>query len=293
MITLVACPKPFTDPHIATIQRNAIRSWARLSPSVEVLLVGNEEGIADVADHLAMRHIPEVRRNEHGTPFLASVLEIGEKHGGGEDICYVNSDIILLSTFPDAVRRARRYLAHALIIGHRTDLDVNTEIDFSSEEWEDALRKRASNEGVAMMHAGVDYFVFRRRYFHTVPPLLIGRPAVDGWVLWYARNQSKGLIDVGPELMVVHQNHRKPGEWAALGQSPETQYNLSLVSTWVRSFTPPDATHELRGGTVRRRLVRALIHRVRITTGIVRGAVRSLLGTWLQRAKMIRFDFNS
>ena len=39
LITLFSAPKPFTNPHIAMIQRNAIRSWTLL-PDVEVILLG-------------------------------------------------------------------------------------------------------------------------------------------------------------------------------------------------------------------------------------------------------------
>jgi len=51
LITLFSAPKPYTDPHIATIQRNAIKSWTLLS-DVEVLLIGDEKGVAEVADEL-------------------------------------------------------------------------------------------------------------------------------------------------------------------------------------------------------------------------------------------------
>ena len=46
-LTLFTSPKPFTNPHIAVIQRNAIRSWLNLGAEVEVLLLGEEEGLAE------------------------------------------------------------------------------------------------------------------------------------------------------------------------------------------------------------------------------------------------------
>ena len=48
LLTLFSAPKPFTDPHIALIQRNAIRSWTLL-PDVEVILLGEETGLAEAA----------------------------------------------------------------------------------------------------------------------------------------------------------------------------------------------------------------------------------------------------
>ena len=38
-LTIFTAPKPFTNPHIDTIQRNAIRSWVELGEAVQVVLV--------------------------------------------------------------------------------------------------------------------------------------------------------------------------------------------------------------------------------------------------------------
>jgi hypothetical protein len=49
LLTIFTAPKPFVDSHIAVIQRNAIQSWLHLGAEVEVLLVGDELGMAQVA----------------------------------------------------------------------------------------------------------------------------------------------------------------------------------------------------------------------------------------------------
>ena len=48
MLTLFTAPKPFRG-HIGLIQANAIRSWMALAPDIEVLLVGDEPGLAEAA----------------------------------------------------------------------------------------------------------------------------------------------------------------------------------------------------------------------------------------------------
>ena len=45
MLTIFTSARPFTDPHIATIQRNAIISWKKLRPHCEIIIVGDEEGV--------------------------------------------------------------------------------------------------------------------------------------------------------------------------------------------------------------------------------------------------------
>jgi len=67
LITLFSAPKPFTNSHIAMIQRNAIKSWTLL-PDVEVILLGEEAGLAEAAKELGVKHISNVARNESGTP---------------------------------------------------------------------------------------------------------------------------------------------------------------------------------------------------------------------------------
>ncbi len=57
-LTIFSAPKPFTDPHINTIQRNAIQSWQQMGSDVEVILVGEEDGMADVAAEFEVTHLP-------------------------------------------------------------------------------------------------------------------------------------------------------------------------------------------------------------------------------------------
>ena len=42
MLTIFSTPKPFRG-HIGVIQRNAIESWKRIHPDVEIILFGDEE----------------------------------------------------------------------------------------------------------------------------------------------------------------------------------------------------------------------------------------------------------
>ncbi len=74
MLTLFAIPKAFRG-HINTIQRNAIKSWTLLNPKPEIILLGDDEGTAEVAQEFGLIHIPEVDRNEYGTPWSIRYLK--------------------------------------------------------------------------------------------------------------------------------------------------------------------------------------------------------------------------
>lgn len=53
MLTLFTTAKPFRG-HDGIIQWNALKSWALLRPSVEVILFGDEEGAAKTAEELGL-----------------------------------------------------------------------------------------------------------------------------------------------------------------------------------------------------------------------------------------------
>ena len=98
-LTIFSAPKPFTNPHIATIQRNAIRSWVELGSEVEVFLVGEEAGLAEAAAELGVRYLPNVRRNAEGTPLVSSIFDLARQNSNSPLLAYVNADIILLPDF--------------------------------------------------------------------------------------------------------------------------------------------------------------------------------------------------
>ncbi len=101
LITFFSAPKPFTNPHIAMIQRNAIKSWTLL-PDVEVILLGEEEGLAEAARELGVKHIPNVARNESGTPLISSMFQLARENANSELLCIINADMILMPDFIEA-----------------------------------------------------------------------------------------------------------------------------------------------------------------------------------------------
>jgi len=66
MLTLFTTAKPF-EGHSGVIQRNALQSWKRLHPDVEVILFGEDAGSAEIANELGLGHEAFVERNKFGT----------------------------------------------------------------------------------------------------------------------------------------------------------------------------------------------------------------------------------
>ena len=126
MITLFAIPKAFVG-HIGTIQRNAIRSWARL-PGCQIVLLGRDAGVAEVAAEVGADHIPDVAVNEFNTPLLDSAFRLARERARHALLGYVNSDIILLADFVETARRLP--FDDFLMAGRRWNVGIAEPIEF-------------------------------------------------------------------------------------------------------------------------------------------------------------------
>ena len=131
MITMFSSPKPFRSD-INTIQRNAIKSWTLLTPTPEIILMGNEEGTAKISKEFGIQHIADVKKNEFGTPLVNDLFAKAEKAARNPLMCYVNTDIILMSDFLPSIHMTYREQPGSLIVGRRWDLDVSEPLDFSN-----------------------------------------------------------------------------------------------------------------------------------------------------------------
>ncbi len=204
-LTIFTAPKPFTNPHINIIQRNAICSWMQLADT-EVILIGDEPGIPEAARELGVRNAPKVDRDDKGIPTVRSVMEIGHASSNSPILCYANADMILMSDLARAAHQAAEQAKDFLMVGQRWDLDVPDPIDFGTD-WELKLRQTVEARGKFYSPWGIDYFVFPRHLYTEVPNFTIGRPAWDNWMVYHALHTWGLAIDATRSVMVVHQSH--------------------------------------------------------------------------------------
>lgn len=232
MLTLFSTPKPFKG-HIDVIQRNAIQSWLRLDPGVEVILFGDDPGAAEAARELGVRHEPEVRRNPHGTKYLASIFDRAQKIALHQVLCYVNCDIILLPDFAAALRRVLQRFSRFLVVGKRWDTGILDPIDFSQSNWASEIRAKALRANKRRPAQWIDFFVFSRGlYLHKIPPFVIGRPGWDNWLVWFARSAGVPVLDVSEVVTAVHQNHDysyHPEGAKGVWEGEEARQNYALL----------------------------------------------------------------
>lgn len=237
-ITIFCLPKPF-EGHIGVIQHNALASWITLQAECDILLIGDESGVAQAAKQYGFRHFPEIRRNEQGTPLVNDIWDIAERESDTDLLCYINADIILLESLDLLADKIRlnRYLA----VGYRWNLDIKEPIDFSDPLQLASLKEQLHDQG-EIYPDGIDYFLFTKGLFGKIPDFAIGRSVWDNWLIYRALSKAP-VVNVSNHFQVIHQNHpyplglRSQDNWA--GQ--EAIENLRLAGDLEYCFTIRDA----------------------------------------------------
>lgn len=246
MLTIFSIPKPFKGS-MDVMQRNAIKSWTLLRPACEVILMGDDDGTGEAAADMGVRHIPELNRNEFGTPLLDHAFQLADAEAKYPLLCWVNADIILMGDILDAVQRVSDLSKWFLMTAQRTDLDLAHHLSFGNG-WEGRLLGEASLKGKLHHFTGIDFWVYPKGLLEEMPPFAIGRVAYECWCLYTARSRKADLIDATKVVVSVHQNHdysHHPQGHAGVGRGIEAQRNREMVGGKPYFFIIKDRTHVL------------------------------------------------
>lgn len=252
MLTLFSVQRAFRGA-TGIIQNNALGSWARLGASCEVILFGDEPGVAEAAARHGVRHYSNVARNEYGTPLLDDIFAKASQISQRPLLCMLNADIILVDDFLPAVERAISRLSPSLMISSRFNFPLEHELSFEPG-WDRALRLAARAAGRMYPAGGSDIFVFTRGLFQAVPPFAIGRGFWDNWLIRESGVRGAPVIDATSTVTAIHQDHdygHVPGVPADsrddrhVYTTEEGHRNLLLAGGRRRLHTVLDASHVL------------------------------------------------
>lgn len=252
------------------IQRNALKSWTLL-PEVEIILLGEETGLAEAARELGVKHISNVARNESGTPLISSMFQLARENSHSGLLCIINADMILMPDFVEAALESRSLLLEKrqqnfVLLSQRWDLDVTQPIEFT-EGWQNRLSSMVRGQGILHRPVGSDFFLFPKSCYTGVPDFAIGRAGWDNWMIYQARREGWPVIDCTRSVMIVHQNHdygHLP-EGKPHYEHPETNENIRLAGGQANiRYTVLDSTHQLANG----KLVRPKMTYLRFMRGV-------------------------
>jgi len=242
MITFFTIPKPFRG-HIDVIQRNAIASWKRLDPGAQVILLGDEDGVAAAARELGVEHVADIECSELGTPRLDSAFAVARERATGTILCFANTDVVLLDDFRAAVDQLATLDRAFLLIGESWDTPVDHVLE-SPDDWNAVRGLPGKKRGAG----AIDWFVFTPGLYDELPPFLVGRPKFDNWLVWRACEQDALVVDGTRVVHAVHQHHdysHVTGGFDETRLGDEARRNAALVGSKDRLYTRFDATHVL------------------------------------------------
>jgi len=254
MLTFFTTAKPFRG-HSGTIQRNALKSWTVLHPDVEVILFGDDEGAAEAARELEIRHEPHTEKNESGSNRMDFMFFRAQEIARHDVLCYCNCDIVLMQDFCEALGRVKAAHSQFLMVGRRWDAEVKEPLDFRRNDWGTQLRGAVLRERKQQTPDYIDYFVFSRGVLGAdLPPLVVGRVFWDNWTVWKVLAARQPVVDVSAAVMAVHQNH----DYGHVPQGKQTVYygaearrNYELAGGWRHLRTIADATEVLTEDTLK------------------------------------------
>ena len=205
-ITVAAVPKAF-DADIGRIQRNALGSWRRLPDVSDIILLGDEHGLAEVSDEFGAEHIGDIPCDEEGAPHLDSVFRAVDRAAATEWICYVNADIILLPDFWAAAQRAIAQFGALAQCFPTLESGGSLRLVVRRRLGRAVARCAARTEGELFTPFALDVFVYPRGVFSNMPPFSIGAFSWDNWLLHEARERGLPVADLTAAIGVIHQNH--------------------------------------------------------------------------------------
>jgi len=206
MITLFSVPCGF-EGYRNVIQRNALNTWVRLKPRPEIILLGDDPGVAGAAREFGCVHVPDVAVSPRGRPVLSDVFAKARARASNGLLCWTNADMMFLH-LPEAVVRCRRELADFLMVGGRVDVELDREWDFGPG-WEGRLCEFARRTGRRHSLGAMDYFAFPSGdLFETMPPFYVGVPLWDNWAMAYAMRHVP-VVDATLVVAAIHQEHER------------------------------------------------------------------------------------
>ena len=252
-LAIVAAPKAFQG-HTGIIQRNAIASWRALGRDVDILLGGDVAGLASVAADVRAARLGPIADGVDGPPRVDDLFAKARAATRADLIAYVNSDIMLMPDWLAAVHRVTQAFAgQSLVIGRRTDLDVEERIDGADPLVRIDLLDRVRRQGSLAACVCKDYFVFHRDAFTHVPAFTLGRAYWDNWMVHDARVRGLPVVDITACATAVHQNHDyahlSGGRLSAYLTSAGARENRRLAGG-SHMITGAAATHGMRASGV-------------------------------------------
>ena len=223
------------------IQEHMMRGLLSLGPDVQpVVFTDDPYYLSMCQEHPSLLCISEFQTNQYGLPYIRSFMSKLDSlpsihcHYQG----YVNGDILLSHTLLRVLRDLEtnsQVKAKRLLVGRRTNyLWTNvTRFPDTIPQYEDLLQSICNSDAPYMSNAVVrdfpsadskDLFIYTPGTFdyRAMKGIVVGRVAVDGYLISTAKENDADLVDLTEAVCVVHMTDsrgNKAGEQGNRGKS--------------------------------------------------------------------------
>lgn len=205
---LFATPKPFL--HADGVNQNlAIQSWDGWVTPKDILLLGADFGVEELAKKKGYRWSGEIEYSKLGTPRVDSIFKAGWTIGkslGHRVFLYTNSDIIFEARVKQAIEILSRSFEEFLGVGRRTNIP---NFAISDAQWCKGLSftKEVNELGFVDRNTAIDYFIHTREVFGPMPSFYLGRGSWDNWLVWACLSRNVPVIDISEYVSAIHLDH--------------------------------------------------------------------------------------
>lgn len=216
----------------STVHHNTLVNWASFKPSVNLLLFSNSSYWTKVAKSFGWDVLKPLNEN-NGTkpPILKDMFRLAISRYQTKWYGYINADILLttdlLKNLEMFTRRYNTSGSRLLLTGRRTNVGNLTNLNPSSEV---SIKEHAEKYGQLFNEDAEDFFISTKSFpWQRIPPLVVGRPGYDNWLVAEARCRLNATVfDVTQTLLALHQTTKKEGNGEGHFHA-DSDYNLEVL----------------------------------------------------------------
>lgn len=204
MLTIVSTCKPLTG-EFYTEHYNAIMSWKNLRIKPNIIIVGNDAGVAEFCAQHNIKHIPEVRKLNNKRPLVNDIIKKAYENSNDDYFAYINADIILMDDFSDTFETFIKQYGHVnsfLLTAIRYNVDNFHLLDFKSDWQNDVIK---TFKGYYEKPCAIDMFVHKRDNYLDMPDFPVGVYLFDTWMINKGISNFDMSVDITPTCKIYHQ----------------------------------------------------------------------------------------
>ncbi|KAK3107810.1 hypothetical protein FSP39_022695 [Pinctada imbricata] len=190
------------------VYSNTMRTWASMSARINNVVFTNDSKVSIAAKRHGWKNYSISNTACFGTPVLRTMFQEAIRKERSILYGYSNADILfndgLIPTL-EAITGSEEFdKGPILVVGKRIDVNIS-KLHEPVVRTPREVNKLAKHGALSWGFAG-DYFFTNDLFpWEFIPDLVVGRPLVDNWLIWYARKVGAKIIDASASVLAVHQ----------------------------------------------------------------------------------------